>query len=301
MEVQAEGSVPLPRSTRLERGAGGLERLVIDGPAARGEVYLHGAHVTGWQPRGQAPVIWLSPKSAFAPGSPIRGGVPICFPWFGAHATDTSAPGHGFARLHRWTLESVREQDGAVVVALRLATDAAHPLSPAWPHAFAARHTVSFGNELEMRLEILNPGAASITFEEALHTYFAISDIWNVTVSGLAETEYVDKVGETSRRRQQDAVIRFTGETDRVYLDTAATCTIHDPGLRRELAIAKRHSNTTVVWNPWIEKTARLTDLPTDAWTEMVCVETCNAGASAITLAAGERHEMGTVLSIRAW
>jgi D-hexose-6-phosphate mutarotase len=299
MEVQADGRVTLPGSVRLERGAGGLERLVIDGPAAKGEIYLHGAHVTGWQPRGHAPVIWLSPASAFAAGSPIRGGVPICFPWFGAHASDASAPGHGFARLHRWALESAREQDGAAVVALRLATDAAHPLSPAWPHAFAARHIVSFGERLDMRLEIENPGPSSITFEEALHTYFAISDIWNVTVSGLEGTEYLDKVGGSARRRQEDEAIRFTGETDRVYLATQATCTIHDPGLRRDIVIAKQGSDTTVVWNPWIDKTARLADLPKDGWTEMVCVETCNAGASAITLRPGERHEMSAELSVR--
>jgi D-hexose-6-phosphate mutarotase len=158
---------------------------------------------------------------------------------------------------------------------------------------------VSFGERLEMRLEVANPGATSITFEEALHTYFAISDVWNVTVSGLEDTEYLDKVAGGVRRRQDHTAIRFTSETDRVYLDTQAPCTIHDPGLRRDIMIAKRGSNTTVVWNPWIDKTARLTDLPTDAWTEMVCVETCNAGASAITLPPGEEHEMSAVLAIR--
>jgi glucose-6-phosphate 1-epimerase len=298
MDTHARGSAPLPASARVESGAGGLERVVIDAPAARGEIYLHGAHVTAWQPRGHDPVIWLSPASAFAPGAPIRGGVPICFPWFGPHRTDSRAPAHGFARLLPWTLESAREQDGAVVVELRLAADAAHPLSPAWPHAFEAHQSVSFGHTLEMRLTIVNRDTAAIAFEEALHTYYAISDIRNVTVSGLERTEYLDKVAGSARRPPGDDVIRFTGETDRVYLDTRAACTIHDPGRHRDIGIAKEHSNATVVWNPWIEKTARLADLPADGWTEMVCVETCNVGDAAITLAPGERHVLSASVSV---
>lgn len=288
----------LPSSARLELGAGGLERVVVDAPAAQGAMYLHGAHITAWQPRGHDPVIWLSPASAFAADAPIRGGVPICFPWFGAHATDTQAPAHGFARLQSWTLQSAEEHDGAVTIGLRLANTANHPISAAWPHQFEASYLVTFGESLEMRLQIGNPGKAAVTFEEALHTYYAVSDIRNVTVTGLEGTEYLDKVGEPARRAQGHDAIRFTRETDRIYLDTRATCAIHDPGRHRDIQIGKTHSDTTVVWNPWIEKTARLKDLPPDGWTEMLCVETCNVGPHAVTLGPGGTHVMTAMVTV---
>ena len=172
-------TVELPPSVRLGAGRNGLERLAIATARATAEVYLHGAHVTAWQPAGAAPVLWVSRDSLFDADKPIRGGVPVCFPWFAAHATDTSAPMHGFARLRQWTLSSAEDRDGEVHLAFELVDDEVSRRS-AWPHAFRARYRVVAGGRLGLALDVFNTGDAPFTFEAALHTYFAVKDIRQV-------------------------------------------------------------------------------------------------------------------------
>lgn len=297
-EIDALVRGTLPATVRVEPGNGGLPRVGIAGRHGTAEIYLQGAHVTAWHPAGVAtPVLWLSRESRFEPGKAIRGGVPICFPWFGAHATDPNAPAHGFARVRDWTLiDAAEDADGIVSVTMELtAADAA---SAAWPHAFEARYRVSVGPSLTLDLSVRNPGREPFSFEEALHSYFAVQDVRQVTITGTEDTEYLDKVASFARRRQPREPIRATAETDRVYLDTRATCEIHDPGLRRTIAIHKRESDTTVIWNPWIDKARAMADFGNDEWTEMVCVETCNTGAQARTLQAGDTHTMSAILTV---
>jgi D-hexose-6-phosphate mutarotase len=190
-----------------------------------GEVYLHGAHVTAWQPSGAAPVLWVSRDSLFEAAKPIRGGVPICFPWFAAHATDTTAPMHGFARLAEWHLADATSAGGAVHLSFELTDDEASRKS-AWPHRFRAEFRVSLGERLGLALDVSNPGEAPLAYEAALHSYFAVGDIRQVTVTGLGGTDYLDKVEGFSRKRQDETPIGFVGETDRIYLDTEATTAI---------------------------------------------------------------------------
>lgn len=279
----------LPASVRLEPGEGSLPRLRVENAHARGEVYLHGAHVTAWEPKGQSPVLWTSRESAWAADKPIRGGVPICFPWFAAHATEKSAPGHGYARLADWTLtDADDEADGSTSLGFRL-TQPATPW-PLWPHGFEAAYRVTIGRTLGLAFEVHNTGPAPITYEEALHSYFAVQVVREISITGLEDTEYLDKVDRMARKRQGRDPIRFTGETDRVYLNTRAACTIHDPGRRRRIVVAKTGSEATVVWNPWIDKAKAMPDFGDLEWPEMVCVETANVNAHAITLAPGARH-----------
>jgi glucose-6-phosphate 1-epimerase len=290
----------LPSSVRAEYGPGNLPRLAIKTRLSEAQVYFQGAHVTAWHPAAaSAAVLWMSGSSFFEAGKPLRGGVPICFPWFGAHASDAKAPGHGFARLRDWTLiEATEAVDGAVTVALELAGDGDRPLSPLWPHAFRAVHRITVGATLTMALEVTNRGPDAFTFEEALHTYFAVRDVRNVTVAGLERTDYLDKVTGLDRKTQGDDLIRFTGETDRVYLNTTATCVIDDPGARRRIAIRKTGSDATVVWNPWIAKARAMPDFGDDEWPEMVCVETCNVNVHARRLTPGESHTMTAIIEV---
>jgi D-hexose-6-phosphate mutarotase len=289
--------IELPPSVSLAAGHGGLPRLTVVNAAARAEIYLHGAHVTGWQPAGHAPVLWMSEASQWDAAKPIRGGVPICFPWFGAHASDAAAPGHGFARLRDWTLVEARDDaQGATHLAFRLTEAAAPPA--AWPQAFAATFRVSVGASLVMTLEVANPGTAAFTFEEALHTYFAVADVRAVEIAGLEGLAYLDKVGGTARRTQGPEPIRFTGETDRIYLATQGACTIHDPGRRRRIVVRKSGSDATVVWNPWIAKAKAMPDFGDGEWTGMVCVETGNVGVHAVTLEPGARHAMTAAIDV---
>ncbi|MEX0777095.1 MAG: D-hexose-6-phosphate mutarotase [Phycisphaeraceae bacterium] len=289
----------LPEGMRLER-VGELERLAIATPAVEGQVYLHGAHVAHWRPAGRQPVLWMSGQSWLEPGKPIRGGVPICFPWFGPKVNDLEAPNHGFARLRPWSLESVvRDGQGAVTVAMSLSSDRA--TRELWPHDFAARFTVSFSNTLEMSLAISNTsggGSGPAIFEEALHTYFAVGDVRQVQVSGLAGATYIDKLDATARKTLGPAPIIVAGETDGLYLNTTAACVLDDPSLSRRITVSKAGSNTTVVWNPWIAKSQAMPDFGDDEWPGMICIETANAADNRVNLPPGATHVMSARITV---
>jgi glucose-6-phosphate 1-epimerase len=284
-----------PGRVRFEAGPGGLVRALVTAREAEAHLSLQGAHVTHYQPRGQAPVLFLSTRSAFAPGKAIRGGVPVVFPWFGARAGDPSAPAHGFARAAAWQMESVDEAaDGTVAVTLSLT--ASEATRAVWPPAFVARYRVAAGATLDLRLEIENASAGPFAFEEALHTYLGVADVRTASISGLAGTTYIDKVDRMARKAEGTAPIRLTAETDRIYLGTRATCVVDDPKGGRRLVVEKAGSDATVVWNPWAEKARALSDLGGDQWPAFVCIETANAADHAVTLAPGARHAMRAVI-----
>lgn len=269
---------------RFELGSGGLTRAVIESTVARGEVYLHGAHVTQYQPNDQAPVLWMSEKSIFEVGKPIRGGVPICFPWFGANPKDANAPAHGVARTTLWNVvASSRLADGGIGLTLSASIG-----------GFSLRYQADFGKVLRLCLtvECLNSATEPLTFEAALHTYLRVSDIQQISILGLESFDYIDKVGDTTKRTATRQPIQFTSETDRIYQETKGTCELRDPGLKRKISIEPSNARSTIVWNPWIEKSARMTDFGDDEWSGMVCIETANVGDQAIKLEAGESHSV---------
>jgi glucose-6-phosphate 1-epimerase len=281
----------------VEPAAGGLERARVSGAYADAEIYLQGGHVTRWQPHGAAPVLFLSERAVFAPGKPIRGGVPLIFPWFGPHSTDPRAPMHGFARSRPWRLlTSSAEPDGAIVVELGLDDDEA--TRAMWPAAFSLRYRVSVGRVLGLALEVVNTSAAPFTFETALHSYLAVGDVHAVAITGLEDTRFIDKVDALTFKRQGAEPLRLTGETDRVFLDTRARCVVSDRALGRRLIVDKRGSATTVVWNPWAAKAAQIADLGPDDWRRMVCVETANAADDAVTLPPGARHVTAATIRV---
>lgn len=281
----------------VESGTGGLPRARVAGARADAEVYLQGGHVTRWQPHGAAPVLFLSTRAAYAPGKAIRGGVPVIFPWFGAHPTDRQAPMHGFARSRPWRLASSGPgPDESVVLELALEDDAA--TRARWPSAFNLRYRVSVGDALELVLEVVNTSPAPFTFEAALHSYLAVGDIRAVGITGLENTTYIDKVDGMTRKRHGAEPLRITGETDRVFLGTRARCVVDDRALDRRLSVDKTGSATTVVWNPWMARAAGIADLEPDDWRRMVCVETANAADDAVTLEPGGRHVMTATLRV---
>ena len=281
---------------RFETAPGGLIRAVVSGPQADATIYTHGAHVTDWTPRGERPVLFTSSKSHFEAGMAIRGGVPVIFPWFGARADGHAGPMHGFARIVEWSMENARLRgDGAVELSLTSAPDKVS--RELGYEAFDLRFRVAFGTALEMEMEVRNPSNAPFRFEEALHTYFAVGDIRKVSITGLEDTTYLDKTA-ASARKQLSGAIRFTGETDQVHLNTASTCRIDDPEWQRSIIVEKDGSNTTVVWNPWIEKNSRLADMAPDDWQSMLCVETANALENAVVLPPGGTHRMGATIRL---
>jgi len=292
-----ENSHHLPPSVRLVTGRGGLPRLDVVTPLAEAHVYLHGAHVAHYARAGRAPVLFESARAWFEPGKPIRGGVPVIFPWFGPHADGSAMPAHGFARTRGWELESAAEENGEVILVLLLGPDeTAQTLWPEGGDAWSLRHRIRVGETLTMDLEISNGGVAPIRLEEALHTYFKVSDVRQIEVQGLEKTEYVTRIEDLPRKRQGSEPIRFTGETDRVYVNTEAALTIVDPGLGRRIRIGKEGSRSTVIWNPWVNKSLTMNDFLPDEWPGMVCVETGNVGENSLQIPAGGRHLSRTVI-----
>ena len=282
---------------QFEDAPGGLVRCNIQTPLARAQVWLHGAHVALFQPAGAEPVLFLSRQSHFAPGKAIRGGVPVCFPWFGPLAGRPDAPMHGFARTMEWELEDVTLSPAGEVL-LTLALTASDATRAHWPHEFILRHKIEIGSRLAMSLIVENRGAKPFTIEEALHTYLAVGDVREVAATGLDHATYLDKTDGFKTKCLTADPLRFTGETDRVFPGHRAACMIDDPILRRRLLVEKSGSDTTVVWNPWTAKAAAMADFGDDEWPQMLCIETANTGANAVTVAPGAQHTMRASVSV---
>lgn len=279
-------SLEIPDHLVLLPGNGGLEKVRIETRWSSAEIYLHGAHVTHFQKSGEPPLLFLSEKSEFAADLPIRGGVPIIFPWFGARE---GHPAHGFARITKWELqETALLPDGAVRLAFRLPCD-----------AFLVAFIITVGETLTMELMVQNTGESAATIETCLHTYFEIGDIDQVSITGLAGTRYLDKVAGTTLTEGAQP-IGISSEVDRVYLDTAAPVLIADPANRRRIRVEKSGSRSTVVWNPWIEKSARMPDFGDDEYRRMLCVESGNVSDNKLTLAPGESAAMSAEISSEA-
>jgi glucose-6-phosphate 1-epimerase len=277
-------------------GSGGLPKLQVTTKLASAEIYLHGAQVTSWQPAGAEEVIFLSEHSHWKDGHAIRGGIPVCFPWFRAKADDPKAPAHGFVRTREWQLHSVTSrEDESVIAVFSTESDASTRLW--WSHEFRLELRITIGVTLGLELTATNTGSAPLSFEEALHTYFRVGQVERVRVRGLNGVTYLDNVDQ-NREKAQSGDLVLTGTTDNAYLNTLSATELIDPILRRTVRTAKENSRTTVVWNPWRQGSASLSDLGEDEWRQMTCVEASNVLSSAISLAPGEEHTMRGTLSI---
>jgi len=284
----------LSEESTFRKGPGGLTFAQIENDLAVATVCLQGAQLTHWQPRSQTEsVTFLSAAAQYTEGKAIRAGVPICWPWFGPHATDKARPSHGFARNILWEARApLRMENGATQLSLRLSDS--QQSRALWPYRFALEYRITVGDELSLELTTSNTGSESFPLSEALHTYFRVGDIGSVQVLGLDRTGFVDAADGGRRKRQEGPVI-FPAEIDRVFINTEAACTIVDPLLKRRIHIAKRGSHSTVVWNPGEKKAAALADLgaaPTTGggWRQFVCVESANALDNTLTLEAGQPH-----------
>jgi len=293
--AELDAKFGIPGIARVVAGNGGLPKVVVTGAAAAGEMYLLGGEITSWKPRGREEAVFVSAASKWEDGKAIRGGVPVCFPWFGNKADDPKAPAHGFVRAKAWRLDSIAQQGGAVTVSMSTASD--EGTKKLWPAEFRLVLRATFGAELIMELEMMNTGGAPLRFEEALHTYFRVGDIAKTRVHGLDGIRYIDKTDEFKERTQQGDVV-IAKETDNVYLDTAGETELEDPALARRIRVSKENSLATVVWNPWMEKAKGMSDMGDEEWKGFVCVETCNVGKHGVTLAPGAEHRMRAVVAI---
>ncbi|HWY45624.1 MAG TPA: D-hexose-6-phosphate mutarotase [Candidatus Sulfotelmatobacter sp.] len=285
----------IPGIAQVVEGNGGLPKVRVTSPEAIGEMYLHGAHVTSWKPATTEEVLFLSSQSRWEQGHAIRGGVPICFPWFGGKADDPHAPAHGFVRTKAWQLESITQAGDGVTVSMF--TESNEDTKRWWPAEFRLAHRVTFGAELRHELVVTNVGRTSLRFEEALHAYYRVGNVEKTGVRGLDAVHYFDKT-DSNREKLQQGEIAIVSETDRVYLNTRDAIEMGDPVLGRRILVTKENSRTTVVWDPWVQKAHLLSDFADDEWKQMICVETSNVSDFAVDLAPGQQHKIKALVRV---
>jgi glucose-6-phosphate 1-epimerase len=287
----------------FEQAPSGLVFARVTAPAAEATVYLQGAHLAEWKPAGQEPVLFLSARSQYVPGKAIRGGVPVIFPWFGPRHDGRAGPQHGFARTSMWELVFAAVAGDEVHLTFTLGpSEVSRALG--FDH-FRVAYRMTIGKRLRLEMMVANDldaaeGGAPLVFEEALHTYFAVSEVERVDLMGLGGTAYLDKQDGARRKMQAEGAVRLTEETDRVYVETTATCVVEDAAAGRRIVVEKSGSRATVVWNPWAEATAKMADMEPDGWRGMLCVESANVGESAVTLRPGETHTMRAEIWVEA-
>lgn len=243
-----------------------LDVIVIEHGEVRAAVALQGAHLLSWQPKGAQQVIWLSDNTPFHKGVALRGGVPICWPWFGP-GKEASLPSHGFARNLPWALSAHNEDAEGVVLTFELKSDA--ETLKLWPHEFTLYARFKLGKTCEIELE------AHGDFETttALHSYFNVGDIDKVSVSGLGK-DYLDKVQGGAQGQLTDGIQTFPDRTDRIYLNPEECSVIHDNALKRAIHVIHHHQHNVVAWNPGPALSVSMTDMPDDGYKTFVCVET---------------------------
>ena len=279
-------STEWPPSARLVEIAPDYPVIEISHPTCRARIALHGAHVMSWQPDGEGEVLYLSPQAVFREGKAIRGGIPICWPWFNAHPSDAEAPSHGIARTRFWDLLEVSED--AHGVTLKFAMN-----EGIW-HAVA---TIKAGEALEVVLETVNSNEIPIVVSGALHTYFAVSDIEQVRVVNLEGSKYLDTTVNPAAQKEQQGAVVFRSEVDSIYTHTGRALLVDDV-LSRTLLIEKSGSPSTVVWNPGPEKAAALGDMPDDDYRHFCCVEAAIANDVAEIVMPGASHLLMQRLSM---
>ncbi len=279
---------------RFVPGCGGFPKLAVTTAWSTAELYLHGAHVTHFQKPGEPPLLFLSEQSRYEAGLPIRGGIPIIFPWFGKPAD--KAAQHGFVRNRSWHLKAIATPASGII-SVQLALP---PCPELGNDAIAVEYVVTFGENLSAELLVTNHSTQPYAFENCLHTYFTVGDINKIKVVGLQGVDYLDSLDRHQRKTETSDAIAFTGEVDRTYISTSQTAEIHDAALRRVIRVEKTGSHSTVVWNPWIAKAKAMPDFGDDEYQRMVCVESGNVAENQINLAPGGVSSLKIKLSSEA-
>lgn len=264
-------------------------------------VAQQGAHILSYQLAGQPPLIWLNDEAVFKTGKSIRAGVPVCWPWFGnfernpqsvqaMRVSDEPADAHGFVRAMDWTLGGIEAEGESLTVEFVLP----YPEGgfAGWPHQVDLTLSIRLDEQLHISLTSHNRGAETVSISQALHSYFAVSDVRNVQVEGLDGLSFIDTTKDWTTATQAGALV-FTGETDRIYLNTPARLNIVDPTWKRRIELTSSGSRSTVIWNPWIDRAAAFSDMANDGWQRMLCIETANVMDDVVTLAAGASHTLG--------
>ena len=258
---------------------------------------LHGAHILSYIPKDQKEVVFVSREAIFKEGVPVRGGIPVCWPWFGDHLSDNSVYSHGFARRNMWNVKNcLQNSDGSTSIILSLGGK--QNQYDSWPFDFEAEIEIQAGSTLTVSLTSINVFNEPFTITNALHTYFNISDTDNIFISGLDGVTYQDDVDSEKIKKQSGDII-IDREVDRVYMSTEGNCVITDKGFNREIHISKKGSATTVVWNPWIDNAKNMKDMADDEYKKMVCIEAVNTFDDKQKIVPGSKHTITQIIKVK--
>ena len=269
----------------------GFTYAEINNARAHATISTYSGQVLSYRPKHQQEdLLFVSDQAYYEDGKAIKGGIPVCWPWFGADPENQGRPAHGFVRNRQWEVSSSESlANGATKVVLSLVdTDETRKI---WPHPFRLDIEITVGDSLKVALVTHNSGDESVTISQALHSYFHVGDISKVRVLGLDGTEYLDKANDSIRKTQAGPVI-IEDEVDRIYMDVTGELVIDDASLDRKIRITSSGCSTAVVWNPWSEIAASMGDLDDNAYRNMLCVETANAGPETITIGAGGEYRL---------
>ena len=281
----------IPGHVEFIEGPGGLPQIRIANTTATALISVYGAQVLSYHRHGEDELLFLSERAYYADGKAIKGGVPVCWPWFGADPEGKGRPAHGFVRTRMWTVGATAQPEpGLTRIELQLHDD--DTTRALWPHRFALSLVVTIGDVLDLALVTHNTGEQAFDITQALHTYFAVGDIAQVGIAGLDGSRYLDKVRDFAVFDQSGTVM-FDGEVDRIYQRVQGPLTISDPVLGRRIDIDCSGSTTTVVWNPWKEIAIAMQDLADDDYRRLVCVETANAADEIVTIEPGTQYRLG--------
>lgn len=277
-------------------GKGGLPMIEVDNGQAKALISVYAGQVLKFQPSGAAEVMFLSESAYYQSGKAIKGGVPICWPWFGPDPEGKGRASHGFVRDRLWNVVATEMlPDGSSKVVLGL-TDTAETQA-IWPYGFDLAIEVTVGSTLKIDLVTRNTGDQTFSITQALHTYFSVGDVTKTNVVGLSGTEYLDKV-DGGQQKSQVGAVTIVESVDRVYLNVPSTLTIDDAVLNRKIQIESTGSKTAIVWNPWAEISAKMADLGDQDYLKMICVETANAADDVVMVAPGSEARLGAVISV---
>lgn len=295
--VGIENGVKHP-DIKITEDENGLHYIEVDNTFAKAKIALQGAHIMHWQPKTEKhPVLWLSDHARYVKGRSIRGGVPICWPWFGAHPTDSSLCPHGFARVIPWQLIDVDSTySGATRIALQMIQTKEAERQLSYPYVLTLLITI--GRRLKVDMATTNKADHPFMIGEAFHTYLNVSDIEKIRITGLQECLYADKMRQYERHVEH-SLLKFNGEFDRVYLNHSADCVVHDAGYDRLIRVSKSGSNTTIVWTPGEEKAHAMGDMGNgDEWRKMICVESANAMENSVVINPNRTHNFSAEYSV---
>ncbi|WP_372872250.1 D-hexose-6-phosphate mutarotase [Shewanella sp.] len=276
-------------SVTTKKHPNGLDYVEIDTRFCKARIFLQGAQIDFFQPAGKAPLLWVSDADDYKPGSGIRGGIPVCWPWFGTHS-NPDFPQHGFARTRLWHLSDTRIVDEAVELTFSLALSEDDKCF--WPHDTQVQIHFHLTDTLKVTLVNRNLGTKTVTLTQALHTYFPIQDVHALVAKGFSGAKYIE-FGEGPYAQDGDEVT-FNRETDRVYTDLGPVQTLHTP--EGVIEVKRENSQSAVLWNPWIDKSKWLARFNDEDYLTMVCLEAANVLEDKLVLEPGQTHELTTVI-----